>query len=277
VGDFVLLRNNDAVPADLLIISTSEPENLCFLETKNLDGETNLKIKKGLAELAHLKTPAQCARAKFVIDSELPNPNLYSYNAVAILKPMNSPQIIVPVSADGILLRGCYVRNTEWVIGVVVFTGSDTKIMLNAGATPTKRSRIDQQINPQVLLNFVILFGMCLICALANAIYEVTFKREVPSYLALVSFDLESPEIAALLTFFRCMIIFQNIIPIALYISIDIAKTVMSYFIYADLEMYDVPSDTPVICQSWKLCDDLGKSFVFHKGKSVSYKLTRSN
>ena len=150
VGDFVLLRNNDPVPADMVIVSTSEPENLCFLETKNLDGETNLKVKKGLHELAHIKTPAQCSRIKFVIDSELPNPNLYVYHAVAVLKPQNQPQIVVPISADGILLRGCYVRNTAWVIGVVVFTGSDSKIMLNAGATPTKRSRIDKQINPQV-------------------------------------------------------------------------------------------------------------------------------
>jgi phospholipid-translocating ATPase len=151
VGDFVLLRNNDPVPADILIVSTSEPENLCFVETKNLDGETNMKVKRGVKELSHIKTPQQCDKAKFVIDSELPDTNLYTYSGVIIIKPHNSSESFIPISADGILLRGCFVRNTKWVIGVVVFTGKDTKIMMNAGATPTKRSRIDRQINPQVI------------------------------------------------------------------------------------------------------------------------------
>ena len=146
----MFLRNNDPVPADILIVATSEPENLCFVETKNLDGETNMKVKKGIKELAHIRTPQQCAKAKFVIDSELPDPNLYTYNGVVILKPHHANESFIPISADGILLRGCFVRNTKWVIGVVLFTGKDTKIILNSGATPTKRSRIDRQINPQV-------------------------------------------------------------------------------------------------------------------------------
>ena len=108
------------------------------------------------------------------------------------------------------------------------------------------------------MLNFVTLFGMCLICGLAVAIYQVTFSIEKPIYLGTNPSDYESPQLIAILTFFRCMIIYQNIIPIALYISIDIAKTVQSYFIHADLEMYDEESDKPVNCQSWKLCDDLG-------------------
>jgi phospholipid-translocating ATPase len=271
------------VPADIVIISTSEPENLCFVETKNLDGETNLKVKRGIQELAHIKTPTQCSKAKFVIDSESPDPNLYTYNAVAILKPQDSSEIFVPISADGILLRGCFVRNTAWVIGVVVFTGKDSKIMLNAGATPTKRSRIDRQINPQVcdfvvmgleksshaskvMLNFVILIGMCLICGLAAAIFEVAFKIEDSSYIGGVNTnDRDAPEITAILSTFRCMIIFQNIIPIALYISIDIAKTVQSYFIHSDSEMYDEETDTPAVCQSWKLCDDLGMDIIFNR------------
>ena len=150
VGDFIYLRNNDPVPADMIIVSTSEAENICLVETKNLDGETNLKVKKGIQEFSDIRTPNQCSRLKLVIDSELPNPNLYSYNAIVIMKPYNKPQQVVPITANGILLRGCHVRNTKWVIGIAVYTGLDTKIMLNSGATPTKRSRIDRLINPQV-------------------------------------------------------------------------------------------------------------------------------
>ena len=156
VGDFVFLRNNDPVPADMMIISTSEAESLCFIETKDLDGETNLKVKKGLSELSHIKTPHQCAKMKCIIECELPHPNLYIFNGVITLKPSKSTQNSIPITAESMVLRGCTLRNTDWIIGIVLCTGSDTKIMQNLGDTPAKRSRIDRQINPQVLYDFLI-------------------------------------------------------------------------------------------------------------------------
>ena len=99
---------------------------------------------------------------------------------------------------------------------------------------------------------------MCFICAISAAIYQVTFINELVPTLGVKSSDFQSAEMTALLTFFRAMIAFQNIIPIALYISVDIAKTFQSYFIHKDIQSYDEETDTPVICQSWKLCDDLG-------------------
>jgi phospholipid-translocating ATPase len=52
-----------------------------------------------------------------------------------------------PITIDSMLLRGCTLRNTGWVIGIVVFTGEETKIMMNAGITPSKRSRISRELN----------------------------------------------------------------------------------------------------------------------------------
>ena len=100
---------------------------------------------------------------------------------------------------------------------------------------------------------------MCLICTLSAALYQNAFRIENVPYLGISYGDFQSPEIGAVLTFFLAMIAFQNIIPIALYISIDIAKTFQSYFIYSDIQMYDEITQTPAVCQSWKLCDDLGE------------------
>lgn len=135
----------------MMLVSTSEAENLCFVETKDLDGETNLKVKKVLPELSHIKTPQQCSRMKCIIECELPHPNLYLFNGVITLKPAKSVQNSIPISADSVILRGCTLRNTSWVIGIVLCTGEDTKIMQNSGETPAKRSRVDRQINPQVI------------------------------------------------------------------------------------------------------------------------------
>jgi phospholipid-translocating ATPase len=151
VGDIIYLRDNDPIPADILILATSEPDCLCYVETKNLDGETNLKIRRGLAETAHLQTPVDCNTISLRIDSEAPNSNLYTYHAVVAYLANGEKEIgRVPVTINQILLRGCILRNTDFVIGVVLFNGKDTKISLNTGATPSKRSLVEKQMNLQM-------------------------------------------------------------------------------------------------------------------------------
>ena len=157
-GDYIMLRNNDDVPADIVVLSTSETDNMCFIETQNLDGETNLKTRQGLTATADLRTVHDCERARFYIESEPPHANLYQYNAALrwdIDQPEDnqttvSHQKTEAVTYSNILLRGSVLRNTQWLIGVVVFTGVETKIMLNSGRTPSKRSKIQKETNPHV-------------------------------------------------------------------------------------------------------------------------------
>ncbi|KAJ3194435.1 hypothetical protein HK101_002704 [Irineochytrium annulatum] len=265
VGDFVYLRNNDPIPADIAIISTSEQDCACYVETKNLDGETNLKIRRGITDLSNVRSPEDCVRLRCHFDSEPPNANLYNYNGLLTVHDQEDDTFDdgrkVPLSINGVLLRGCVLRNTKWLIGVVLFTGSETKIMLNSGITPSKRSRIDRQLNPLVMLNFLLLTGMCVICSLITSVYAGKFIGEKAPFIGLgnTPSDFYSPSYAAFVTFFSCMIIFQNIIPIALYISVDISKTVQSFMISLDADMYDAEMDKHVSPQAWNLCDDLGQ------------------
>ncbi|KAJ3270267.1 hypothetical protein HK104_004961, partial [Borealophlyctis nickersoniae] len=265
-GDFVLLRNDEPIPADIMVISTSENDSVCYVETKNLDGETNLKVRRGITEFSSLRTPDDCRSIRGFLDSEPPNSNLYNYSgALTIVKGSGSgpveaaEKLVVPVGISGMLLRGCILRNTKWVIGLAVYTGEDSKIMMNSGATPSKRSKIDRQMNPQVLLSFLLLCVMCLICAVISAIYAATYILENAPFAGSDQQNMETPMYTAFVTFFSCMIIFQNIIPIALYISVDIAKTFQSFMIYLDDEMYDEESDKRCTPQAWNLCDDLGQ------------------
>jgi phospholipid-translocating ATPase len=178
VGDFLYLRNNDAVPADAIILSTSEPEGTCFVETKDLDGETNLKPRRCVPDTKHIRTPADCENTTFYIDSEKPNSNLYSYSgALIITEPCDvhdseaispsserssvpnsttfserrwKPRKTIPIDINNLLLRAHVIRNTEWIIAITVFTGVETKIMLNSSETPSKRSRIEKEMNQEV-------------------------------------------------------------------------------------------------------------------------------
>lgn len=173
VGDIVLLRDNEQVPADIIILSTSDPDGLCYLETKNLDGETNLKPRKALNATSSILSEEDIERSAFVLDSEPPHPNLYLYNGVLRFRDHVSDQSKTePVTINEMLLRGCSIRNTAWVVGLVVFTGKDTKIMLNGGDTPSKRSKIEKETNFNVIVNFVVLIAMCTVSAVVNGIFD---------------------------------------------------------------------------------------------------------
>ena len=147
VGDFVKVFDNEPIPADMLICSTSEDENVAFVETKNLDGETNLKSRNAVPALSHIRSAASCASPHntFRINCDKPDMNMYKLNAA-----VKVGKETFPIDMQMVLLRGTVLRNTKWVIGIVIYTGEDTKIVMNSGVTPSKRSKVERQMNPQV-------------------------------------------------------------------------------------------------------------------------------
>jgi phospholipid-translocating ATPase len=261
VGDFVRIYGDDELPADIVILSTSDPDGACYVETKNLDGETNLKVRQALRCGRSLKHARDCERAQFMISSEPPQANLYKYNgAIKWGQQINGSSVqemSEPISIDNILLRGCNLRNTEWVLGVVVFTGHDTKIMMNAGITPTKRARIARELNFNVICNFVILFVMCLVAALVNGVFWAKTDASL-HYFEFGSIG-STPSMTGFITFWAALIVFQNLVPISLYISLEIVRTLQAVFIYSDVEMYYEAIDQPCIPKSWNISDDVGQ------------------
>jgi phospholipid-translocating ATPase len=264
VGDFVRIYNDDELPADIILLATSDPDGACYVETKNLDGETNLKVRSALRCGRTMKHARDCERAEFLIDSEPPQPNLYKYTGT-IKWNQSMPQdrdgdrreMSEPISIDNMLLRGCHLRNTEWALGVVVFTGHDTKIMMNAGITPTKRPRIARELNFNVVCNFGILLIMCLIAAIANG---VAWSKNDAS---LAWFEYGSigntGGLTGFINFWAAVIVFQNLVPISLYISLEIVRTLQAFFIYSDVLMYYEKLDQPCIPKSWNISDDVGQ------------------
>ena len=172
VGDLVVLRDHEQIPADIVVLSTSDPEGVCFVETKNLDGETNLKPRKSVSATSTVVSEEDLERLSFILDCEPPHQNLYSHQSILRYTDANGENKQESVTINELLLRGCTLRNTDWVIGLVAYTGADSKIMLNGGATPSKRSKIERETNFNVIVNFVLLMLMCLITAICNGVWE---------------------------------------------------------------------------------------------------------
>lgn len=269
VGDFVRIYNEDQIPADIVILSSSDPDGACYVETKNLDGETNLKVRQALHSGHKVRHAHDCERTEFSIESEPQHANLYQYSAIAkwTQRDPRRPEapgtaMAEPISINNLLLRGCSLRNTEWILGVVVFTGQETKIMLNAGITPSKRSRITRELNWNVISNFAILFLMCLV---SGIIQGVTWSEGQNSldYFEFGSYG-GKPPLDGFITFWAAVILLQNLVPISLYISLEIIKTAQAFFIYSDTSMYYDKIDYPCTPKSWNISDDLGQiEYVF--------------
>ncbi|KAK5114682.1 hypothetical protein LTR62_002255 [Meristemomyces frigidus] len=264
VGDFVRLYNDEEIPADIVVLSTSEPDGACYVETKNLDGETNLKVRSALHSGNRVKRARDCERTAFTLESEPPHANLYAYSGVVRWNQIDprqpsaeAKQMSEPVGINNMLLRGCNLRNTEWIVGVVAFTGEETKIMLNSGITPSKRAKISKELNWDVLYNFIILFGMCFV---AGVVQGTTWGKgnESLNFFEFGSFG-GSPAANGTITFFAALILFQNLVPISLYITLEIIRTAQAFFIYSDVYMYYERIDYPCTPKSWNISDDLGQ------------------
>ncbi|NXK47435.1 AT8A2 ATPase, partial [Chauna torquata] len=79
VGDIVKVTNGQHLPADMIIISSSEPQAMCYIETANLDGETNLKIRQGLSQTASFQSREELMKVSGRIECEGPNRHLYDF------------------------------------------------------------------------------------------------------------------------------------------------------------------------------------------------------
>ncbi len=262
VGEFVFLQNNESIPADVLICATSEEEDTCFIETKNLDGETNLKSRSAVPELAHLRTPDDCAHANMRIDVEPQDTNMYRLNASIVITDRfgnDGQPLRCPVTLNQILLRGCNLRNTKWVIGVVLMTGADTKIIANSGNTPSKRSKVERLMNPMVYVNLSILAIICIACAIADSVLEIRYTADGAYWQVGAIYSDDNPRINGLVTFGNGLITFQNIVPISLYISIEFVRTIQAYFIFDDYDIFYEKTERRTTARSWNLSDDLGQ------------------
>ncbi|KAJ2782580.1 hypothetical protein H4R18_002209, partial [Coemansia javaensis] len=168
--------------------------------------------------------------------------------------------LLVPFSINNVLLRGMKVSNTDWVVGIVMYTGRQTKIVLNSGPPPFKRSRIERTMNIQVMLSFVFVFVGSFIVALVGGLRYAAPEQRHSIYVD----SSMSSGLYGFALFWSAMIMLQNVIPIALYVSIEFVKGLHAYWIYEDINMYYKDTNQRCVARNWNISDDLGQvSYIF--------------
>uniref|UniRef100_A0A452UPP0 Phospholipid-transporting ATPase n=1 Tax=Ursus maritimus TaxID=29073 RepID=A0A452UPP0_URSMA len=250
VGDIVKVINGQYLPADMALLSSSEPQAMCYVETANLDGETNLKIRQGLSHTADMQTREVLMKLSGTIECEGPNRHLYDFTGNLHVDG-KSP---VPLGPDQILLRGTQLRNTQWVFGIVVYTGHDTKLMQNSTKAPLKRSNVEKVTNVQIL----VLFGILLVMALVSSVGALYWNgSQGGKNWYIKKMDTTSDNFGYnLLTF---IILYNNLIPISLLVTLEVVKYTQALFINWDTDMYYLGNDTPAMARTSNLNEELGQ------------------
>ncbi|PFH53769.1 hypothetical protein AMATHDRAFT_54264 [Amanita thiersii Skay4041] len=262
VGDVVRLESDDFIPADMILLSSSEPEGLCYIETSNLDGETNLKIKQASTHTSSLITPSSVLSLHGSLRSEHPNNSLYTYEGTLDLITEGGVPKQVPLGPDQMLLRGAQIRNTPWVYGLAVFTGHETKLMRNATAAPIKRTAVEKQVNVQIVFLFMLLLALSIGSTIGGSIRSWFFSKQQWYLFENPTLGSRAKEfIEDILTF---IILYNNLIPISLIVTMEIVKFQQALLINTDLDMYYARTDTPALCRTSSLVEELGQiEYVF--------------
>ncbi|XP_055086897.1 probable phospholipid-transporting ATPase VD [Periophthalmus magnuspinnatus] len=253
VGDFVRLSCNEIIPADMLLLHSSDPRGLCYIETANLDGETNLKQREVVSKMEEMEFVPEDFHWR--IECENPNNNLCRFRGY-----MENPSgARVGLHNSNLLLRSCIIRNSEAVVGIVVYAGHETKAMMNNSGPRYKRSLLERQLNTDVLWCVLLLIVMCLTAAIGHGIWLKQLKNPI--------FEVgeeTSPALAGFYVFWTMIIVLQVLIPISLYVSIEIVKLGQIYFIHNDVDLYNEHTDSRIQCRALNITEDLGQvQYVF--------------
>uniref|UniRef100_A0A8D8GNP8 Phospholipid-transporting ATPase n=1 Tax=Culex pipiens TaxID=7175 RepID=A0A8D8GNP8_CULPI len=261
VGDLVHLSNNETVPADILLLKSSDPHGVCYIDTCDLDGETNLKrrqVIRGFSEKQH-----SFVQSKFTsrVEVDAPSTKIYRFHG-AVIHPSGER---VPVSTESLLLRESRLKNTDYAEGIVVYAGHETKAMLNNSGPRYKRSQIEQQMNIDVIWCVIILIILCVIGAIGCKMWLSSFVDKVPDdkynktfRIPYLPFEID-PDYEGLLAFWTFVIILQIMIPLSLYVTIELCKIMQVYHIHNSLDLYDPQTNKRTECRAMNITEELGQ------------------
>lgn len=272
VGDVIRVKNGESVPADFVILSTSGTEGMCYIETSNLDGETNLKLRQSVADTRDLVQPHQLAELRGELLCENPNMDLYTFEGTFRL---NRSAEDIPVGFFNVVWRGCRVMNTDWIHGMVVFTGHETKLMMNSRKAPAKRSNVEVVVDKAIFLIFTALAVLCSVSTYLHSVWLDKDEAQGAWYIPFINNESvvgdgskspvsEDSSLDTALAWITFLILYNNLVPISLYVSLEVVKLIQSKFINMDSLMYHRATDTPALARTSNLNEDLGQiEYVF--------------
>ena len=275
-GEIILVYGNKNIPADMILIDSGFEEGTCYVETSSLDGEKNLKLKvankytqgfissdikkrKGVTKLIHRNRYSFNGYVK--INS--PNIDLNYVNGTIHTLFQKDGKFIeedIIISTNEFLLKGSVLKNTNWIIGIVVYTGMNNKIILNSKKPRLKMSKVEKQLNFFLSFVFIFLFVCCIICSIMHRFDYLANKKFYDNFILISN----SPNTESFIIFFTYFLLLNTMIPISLIVSTEIIKMIQGIFIRWDVLLYSKWRKCFCSAKSVSIIEELGNvNFIF--------------
>ena len=250
VGDIVLVRKGEVFPCDLVLLMSSSEGGVAFVSTANLDGESNLKRVIVADACSAVNSVDELRSSSAVIRAQQPSPILHEFDG----KMASGNEDFSPLDSSNLLLRGSILRNTEYIYGVAMYTGYDTKVALNMRNPPSKMGDIERKLNWVVLLLFIFLLIIIVVTAGISGYLQTRFG-EGQWYMGN-TLRLEAGWLKGLRSLGTFLILFSTFIPVSLFVTLEFVRLVQGIFIAADPRM--ISGKQAAVARSTNLNETLG-------------------
>ena len=234
IGDIIELKKDERVPSDIIVLKTfnESEDNQAFIRTDQLDGETDWKLRKAPGVTQNLNEN-EILHLNGLINYEPPSKFIYNFEGLLVAK-IN----------DNIIKEALGLENTMWastvvasqkIIGIVIYTGNETRARMNSSIPKIKIGILDQELNIITFYLFCIMLLVAILLTSLKGVYSKMF-----------------------FTFFKFIVLFCAIIPIALRVNLVLSKSFFSFVINRDKSIPET------IARNSTIPEELGRiSYIF--------------
>ncbi|XP_067243058.1 phospholipid-transporting ATPase 11C isoform X5 [Chanodichthys erythropterus] len=260
VGDVVEVVEDETFPCDLILLQSSREDSTCFVTTASLDGESNHKTHYTVPD-----TEKDLQSLYATIECEQPQPDLYKFvGRMHIYKPEQEPAVR-SLGPENLLLKGATLKNTKKINGVAVYTGMETKMALNYQGKSQKRSAVEKSINAFLLVYLCILISKAVVCTTLKYVWQSKEGQDEPWYNQKTQKEKDTNMYLKMFTdFLSFMVLFNFIIPVSMYVTVEMQKFLGSFFITWDKDFFDPEIQEGALVNTSDLNEELGQvEYVF--------------
>uniref|UniRef100_A0A3B1IPE6 Phospholipid-transporting ATPase n=1 Tax=Astyanax mexicanus TaxID=7994 RepID=A0A3B1IPE6_ASTMX len=209
VGDLIIVEKNQRIPADMIFLRTSEKTGSCFIRTDQLDGETDWKLKIAVACTQRLPALGDLFSVSAYVYAQKPQLDIHSFEGNFTREDCDPP-IHESLSIENTLWASTVVASGT-VIGVVIYTGKETRSVLNTSQSKNKVGLLDLELNRLTKALFLAQVVLSVVMVALQGFIGPWFRN-----------------------LFRFVVLFSYIIPISLRVNLDMGKSAYGWLIMKD-------------------------------------------
>ncbi|XP_060264245.1 phospholipid-transporting ATPase IG isoform X17 [Ovis aries] len=265
VGDIVEVQADETFPCDLILLSSCTVDGTCYVTTASLDGESNCKTHYAVRDTIELRTVESIDNLRAAIECEQPQSDLYKFVGRINIYSNSLEAVARSLGPENLLLKGATLKNTKKIYGVAVYTGMETKMALNYQGKSQKRSAVEKSINAFLIVYLFILLTKAAICTTLKYVWQSTPYNDEPWYNQKTQKERETWKVLKMFTdFLSFMVLFNFIIPVSMYVTVEMQKFLGSFFISWDNDFYDEEINEGALVNTSDLNEELGQvDYVF--------------